>query len=252
MRVTGLWRYPVKSMAGECLQSIECSARGVEGDRRFGVLDRGSGTIVSAKRDGRLLHARSVLAGVTLTVRLPTGETVFGTGPGVDLALSAWLGRPVSLVEVGPDGRGTYEMPSDFEDDDSAPVTFEGPYGSFVDGGPVHILTTASIRAMKDERADLQWDTARFRPNLLIDVVGEALAEQDWIGRRLAVGNVELEIDKPCRRCVMTTRTQPGGVERQLDVLRHITTAHRSHFGVLAHVNRAGRITVGDVASIPG
>jgi uncharacterized protein YcbX len=250
MRVMSLWRYPVKSMFGEGRSSIDCGDRGVDGDRRFGVLDLASGTILSAKRYGRLLEARSFLAGVTLTIRLPTGETLLGTGPSVDLALSAWLGRPVRLVEVRPEGRGTYEVPSDFEDDDSTLKAFEGPSGSFVDSAPVHLLTTASIRAMATERADLQWDTARFRPNVVVDVGGEALAEQDWIGRRLAVGEVELEIYKPCERCVMTTRPQPGGIERQLDVLRHINTAHQSNLGVLASVIRGGRISVGDVPSL--
>lgn len=245
-----LWRYPVKSMFGEGRSTIECDDRGVEGDRRFGVLDLSSGTILSAKRNGRLLEARSFLAGVTLTIRLPTGETLFGTGAGVDQALSAWLGRPVKLVEVRPDGRATYEVPSDFEDEDSALVAFEGPFGSFVDSAPVHILTTATIRAMAKERTDLQWETARFRPNVVIDVAGESPAEQDWVGRRLAIGEVELEINKPCERCVMTTRPQPGGIERQLDVLRHINTAHHAHLGVLASVTRGGRITVGDAPSL--
>ena len=81
MRVMSLWRYPVKSMFGEGRSTIECDNRGVVGDRRFGVLDMSSGTILSAKRNGRLLEARSFLAGVTLTIRLPTGETLFGTEP---------------------------------------------------------------------------------------------------------------------------------------------------------------------------
>ena len=83
-------------------------------------------------------------------------------------------------------------MPSDFEDDNSALVAFEGPPGSFVDSAPAHLLTTATIRAMAKERTDLQWETARFRPNVVIDVAGESPAEQDWIGRRLAIGEVEL------------------------------------------------------------
>ena len=133
MKISGLWRYPVKSMIGERRDRLELTQGGVEGDRRFGVLDLRSGTIVSAKNDGRLLLARAMLAGVTLTIRLPTGETLLGTGPAVDLALSDWLGRPVRLVEVSPTGRGTFEMPSDFEDDESVRVRWEGPYGSFVD-----------------------------------------------------------------------------------------------------------------------
>ena len=106
MKVSGLWRYPVKSMRGERQASADFNQRGVDGDRRFGVLDLSSGTIVTAKNDERMLEARSLLAGVTLTIRLPTGETVLGTGPAVDMALSSWLGRSVRLVEARPNGRG--------------------------------------------------------------------------------------------------------------------------------------------------
>jgi uncharacterized protein YcbX len=249
MRVSGLWRYPVKSMIGERRAGLDLDERGADGDRRFGVLDLGSGTIVSAKRDARLLEARAMLAGVTLTIRLPTGETLLGTGPTVDRALSSWLGRPVRLVEVRPTGRATFEMPSDYEDDGSPPVLLTGPAGSFADVGPLHLLTTASVRAVTAERPDLQWDLARFRPNILLDADGGSPIEQGWMGRHLVIGEVELEVQAPCDRCVMTTRPQPGGIDRQLEILRHIDARHGSNLGVLASVVRSGRVDVGQAVS---
>jgi uncharacterized protein YcbX len=250
MKVVGLWRYPVKSMRGEARDSLPVGPLGVEGDRRFGVLDAGSGTIVSAKKDGRLLEARAMLAGVELTVRLPTGETALATGPAVDAALTAWLGRPVHLVEARPEGRGTYEMPIDFQDDESEPVRWQGPPGSFVDSAPIHVLTTATLRGIAVERPELQWDVARFRPNVLVDADGDDFIEQEWIGRRLGFGSVVLEVRKPCSRCVMTTRAQPGGIERQLDILRHVNDAHASNLGVLARVVEGGRLDVGQTVTV--
>ena len=245
MRVVGLWRYPVKSMRGEARESVSVGPSGIDGDRRFGLLDTRSGTIISAKKDGRLLDARAMLAGVELTVRLPTGETALATGPSVDTALTQWLGRPVRLVEARPDGRGTYEMPVDFEDDESEPLQWQGPAGSFVDSAPIHLLTTASLRAGSAERPDLQWEVPRFRPNVMIDAEGDDFIEQGWIGRRLSIGEVVLDIRRPCSRCVMTTRAQPGGIERQLDILRHLNTAHGSNLGVLGRIVQAGRLEVG-------
>jgi uncharacterized protein YcbX len=245
MKVAALWRYPVKSMQGESRDTVSISERGIEGDRHFGVLDVGSGTILSAKKEGRLLEARALLAGVELTIRLPTGETAMGTGPSVDAALSAWLNRPVHLIEARPDGRGTYQMPADFEDDASEPVEWQGPRGSFADTSPVHLLTTASLRAMAAERPDLQWAVARFRPNILIESDGDDCLEQGWLGRRLTVGEVELDVGRPCSRCVMTTRVQPGGIERQLDILRHVNAAHGANLGVLARVTRGGTVAAG-------
>jgi len=245
MKVAGLWRYPVKSMQGEARDSLRFDEHGVDGDRRFGVLDPASGTIVSAKKDGRLLEARAMLVGVELTVRLPTGETALGTGPAVDAALGAWLGRTVHLVEARAGGRGTFERPADFEDDGSEPVRWQGPYGSFVDSSPVHLLTTASLRAVAAERPDLRWDVLRFRPNVLIEAEGTELVEAAWMGRRVVLGQVELDVLRPCGRCVMTTRPQPGGLPRELDIMRHLSAAHSADLGVLARVTRGGRVDVG-------
>ena len=245
MHVTGLWRYPVKSMRGEPMEQLQVTQRGVVGDRRFGVLDPATGTIISAKKDGRLLGARAMLAGIELTIRLPTGETALATGPAVDAALSAWLDRPVHLVEARPDGRGTYQMPVDFEDDWSEPVSWQGPLGTFVDSAPVHVLTTATLRAVASERPDLQWDVARFRPNILIEAPGEELVEQRWIARRIRLGETELAVFKACSRCVMTTRSQPRGIERQLDILRHVNAVHESQLGVLARVVTPGQVACG-------
>lgn len=245
-----MWRYPVKSMVGERQGSADITHWGVAGDRRFGILDVGSGTIMSAKKEPRLLQARAMLAGVTLTIRLPNGETALGLGPSVDMALSGWLGRPVQLVQARPEGRGTYERPTDFEDDRSAPVRWDGPLGPFVDTSPVHVLTTATLRTMATERPELHWDVTRFRPNVLLEVSGDGCVEQGWIGGRMRVGEVELHILQPCGRCVMTTRAQCGGIDRQLDILRHINADHRSNLGVLAQVVHGGRVDVGQAVNI--
>ncbi len=239
-------------MQGERRENVRLNERGVEGDRRYGVLDLMAGTIVSAKKDGRLLAARAMLAGVELTIRLPTGETALGLGSGVDAAITGWLGRPVELVEARPEGRGTYEMPADFEDDESEPLRWDGPPGSFVDSSPLLLLTTASLRALSMERPALTWDVARFRPNLLIESAGNECVEQTWVGRRISAGDVEIEITRPCDRCVVTTRPQPGGITRQLDILRHINSTHERNVGVLARVVRGGRIDVGQPLAFVG
>jgi uncharacterized protein YcbX len=250
VKVVSLWRYPVKSMQGERRDTVQVAEHGIDGDRRYGVFDPASGTILSAKKEGRLLLARALLAGVELTIRLPTGETAMGTGPAVDQALSSWLGRPLSLIEARRDGRATYEMPSDFQDDASEPVRWQGPRGSFADSSPLHLLTTASLEALAVERPDLQWEPERFRPNVLVEVDGRGGIEQDWIGHHVRVGEVELQVHRPCSRCVMTTRAQPGRIERQLDILRHVNAAHATNLGVLARVVRPGPMATGAAVSV--
>ena len=253
VKVLGLWRYPVKSMRGERVDQVRLEETGLVGDRRYGILDPRRGTILSAKREGGLLEAQALMAGDELTIRLPTGETVFGLGPTVDRALSDWLGRPVHLVEASAHGRATYENISDFEDDGSEPTTSECPPGSFVDACPVHLVTTASLEAVATERPDLAWDLPRFRPNIVVEVgahEGEGTVELGWAGHRVELGSAEIDVWLGCPRCVVPTRSQPGGLERQLDILRHLKAGHDSLLGVLAGVSRPGEVVVGDRVSV--
>jgi uncharacterized protein YcbX len=248
VELAGLWRYPVKSMQGEALVAAEVGWTGLAGDRRWGVRVEGSGTILSAKREGRLLMARATTAptetnGQTVLISLPSGQQVAGMGTGTDAALSAWLGRSVTLVEASGE-IPTFASQADDTDDGSSTVTWTGRPGAFVDSSPVHLLTTASLRAVRAERPDVDWQVARFRPNLLVDVSGEGRLEDAWIGRRCAVGEVELEIVKPCSRCVMVTRAQRGGLDRQFSVLSHLSSTPGRSFGVLGRVVQPGPISL--------
>ena len=100
MHIRGLWRYPVKSMQGEACAEIRLSDVGVVGDRSFGVLDVASQTIVSAKRDGRLLQAGARFSGQELLVTLPTGDELGPAAYWTTVCLSGsaaayrWCRRP--------------------------------------------------------------------------------------------------------------------------------------------------------------
>jgi MOSC domain-containing protein len=233
-------------MQGECLNELHCDGSGVAGDRAFGVLDVESGTILSAKREGRLLAASAFVQSGVLGVRLPDG-TEFREGSLLDGALTEWLQRPVRVVPAATHGVGTYQSPEDFERDESTLVSWEGLAGSFVDESALHLVTTGDLARLGEERPDLQWDVRRFRPNIVID-------SEDTVdmapGRRFAFGEVEIEIEKACSRCVMTTRAQPGNLERQLDVMRHIASWHHGDVGVRARIVRAGTLRVGDAIAV--
>jgi uncharacterized protein len=248
VHIRGLWRYPVKSMQGEPCAEIQLSGLGVAGDRSFGVLDVASQTIISAKRDGRLFQASARFAGRELLVTVP-GQEELSPGANLDQYLSNWLERPVKLVRASGYGTPTFEGPDDFEQEDAGLHQWAGESGSFVDESPLHLVTTADLAELAEERPDLQWDTRRFRPNALVDAPPEALASPAP-GRRILVGDVELQVTKGCTRCVMTTRAQPGGIERQLDVLRHLIAAHDNVVGFRAGVIRAGTIRVGDSVTV--
>lgn len=225
-------------MQGEQLDEVRLDDGGVEGDRRYGVLDRQSGCILSAKWEPKLLEARALQTGPELVVKLPTGETVLGLGAASDAALSAWLERPVHLQEAGPTTQGTYQIHIDPTDDESPEFTWSGPPGRFVDEAPVHLLTTASLQ---------QWDARRFRPNVVIEVDDDAaFVEDGWVGRRVRIGEVELEVIKRTSRCAMVSRAQPGGIRRDLDVIHTLRAEHNLDLGVHARVVVPGTVRRGD------
>jgi hypothetical protein len=244
MLVKALWRYPVKSMQGEVCNELDMEANGIAGDRNWGVLDLTSNTVISAKRDGRLLEATATMRDGDVSVRLP-GAQDLDPGEVLDENLTRWLGRPVKLVDAVTHGVATFEAQEDFERDDSDAEQWEGTGVSFVDESPLHLLTTGDLEHLSSERPDLHWDVRRFRPNVVVDADHSALGPVE-AGRRIQIGDVEIELWKGCTRCVMTTRPQPEGLDRELDILRHSIRFHENTVGLRAWVVRTGTAHVGD------
>ncbi|HEY7633023.1 MAG TPA: MOSC N-terminal beta barrel domain-containing protein [Thermoleophilaceae bacterium] len=230
MRVAELWRYPVKSLLGEQLDSVTVTPMGFEGDRRFVIHDLETGFGLTARRIPELLfaHARLREDG-SAEIELPDGSIAAS-----DEALSDWLGRKVALRSSDSSVTRLYENPQDFEhDSDWEP--FEGADGPFHDSARtrVSLVSTATIG---------DWDRRRFRSNVLLDGEGE----DELVGGSIALGEVRLDVGKQIERCVMTTRPQAGGIERDLDVLRTIARERDACLAIGALVEQPGTIRVGD------
>jgi uncharacterized protein len=229
VRVVELWRYPVKSLQGERVDATELTARGVAGDRRWALFDLGTGFGLTARRAPQLLHASARLrVDGEVEIALPDGTVAHD-----DDALSAWLCRSVALRSSEEVQRRRYENPSDIETeaDDSWRI-FVGSEQAFHDTYAVTLLSAATIgdRPMR-----------RFRPNVVVDD-----AEDGLVNRSVQIGGAVVEVADRVTRCVMVTRSQPGGIEVDRDVLRWI---HRERDGVLAvggWVTRPGAIHLGD------
>lgn len=225
LKVVQLWRYPVKSMAGERVTATAVHPTGVEGDRRWGVVDRETGRVLTAKRDKRLLFASAHLVTPDqVEIRLPDGSLAD------DAALSRWLDRPVAVERAGNVG-GLYENPRDFERETDW-VTWQGPPEAWQDSARVSVLSTASLGG---------WDARRFRPNVVLEGHGE----DDLVGHRIQIGGVALEVTKQIDRCVMVTRAQPG-IDADLEVLRSINRTRATYLAVGARVAHPGQLAVGD------
>ena len=232
LTIREIWRFPVKSMQGERLTEATIDWLGITGDRQWAVLDVASGTTLTARRCPELLFvsARYHPADDDVEVVLPDGHQDLG----------AFLGREVRLVRAGPGVKGTFEIAADFEAEDTSKwFSWEGPEQTFHDSGEtvVSLLSKGSIG---------QWDLRRFRTNLIADGAGE----MDLVGSTLKIGSVEAVTTKAISRCVMVTRPQPDGIDRDLDVLRTINRTSEGNLGLAMQITKPGTITVGDTVEV--
>jgi uncharacterized protein YcbX len=222
--VTGLYRFPVKSLLGESLTRAEIDARGLAGDRAWAVTDvdgklgSGKSSRRFRKMDGLLQLAATYDGDGTPVITFPDGARVSGTDPVLDERLSTHVGRPVRLRP-------------------------EGEVSHF-DDGPLHLVTTASLSALAAVTGS-EVTAERTRANLLLDVAQTGFVEQAWIGHEFAVGTCVLRVTAPMPRCVMVEMPQrdlpaaPG----LLDLLERVNDLH---LGVVAEVIATGTVQVGD------
>lgn len=240
--VVRLRRYPVKSMQGENLASVEIGPRGLEGDRRFAVIDGEAGRVASAKNPrkwGALLGLRAELRDGVLVVVAGDG-TEFSDGTAE--ALSRLLGRRVAVSETPPPA-AAIEM---FHPDGGAESVEELPPGGFFDLAPVHLLTTATLRRLGELAPGGNFDERRFRPNVVVETVPGlgGFVEGGWVGRILVIGEARLRVTAPCARCVMTTLAQPG-LPADAGVLRAAADHNGAAVGAYAVVRGPGAVACG-------
>lgn len=271
MRVSQLWRFPVKSMAGEQVSSVHITDEaGVLGDRGYALLDVATGRIASAKHPrhwGPLLGYKARVIErdgqrhPVVAVELPDGRTVRSDATDVDGVLSAAIGRAVKLVATPPPQATYDEYQTKLDDSTGEPLAVGAPPGTFFDFAALHILTTGTLAALAALRPESRFELARFRPNVVVDTGDATFHENAWLGRELAIGDeVRAYVTFPCPRCVMTTLAQ-GDVPADPDVLK-TATANTLLFpllgkklpsvGVYATVVRGGVVKPGDAVRVEG
>jgi len=263
--VVGLWRYPVKSMMGEELNSAEVGERGLVGDRRFAVVDASTGKVAGAKNprkwgnffDFRAAYVEppergSKLPAVRLT--LPDGTVATSEQPDLAPVLSRALGREVAFAEAQHDGESSGAQAEEYWPDieglehRDTVTEWELPAGTFFDLAVVHLLTTATIERLRALYPEGRFEVRRFRPNIVVDTAPDqhGFVENDWIGRTLAIGDeVRLRITGPCPRCVMTTLPQ-GDLPKDAGILRAAAQNNQANVGVYADVVKGGTVRRAD------
>ena len=231
MRVAELWRYPVKSMQGESLDQVELDNDGLLGDRRSALFDAVTGHGLTARREPRLLLASARWVDGRPEITLPDGSIAND-----DAALSAWLGHEVALRTASYDQPRSYEVPLDIDTEaEESWVAWEGPLGAFHD-------STRTRVSLVSKTTIGEWEPRRFRANVLLDGEGE----DELVGTTIMIGGAVLTVMKAIDRCIMVTRPQPGGIERDLEILKTINRERGGNLAIGALVATPGLIKVGD------
>jgi uncharacterized protein YcbX len=205
MYIAEIWRYPVKSMAGEQLQSARLTDLGVDGDRVIQV-QNAQGRVVTSRTHPELLGFDATLDEL--------GQAVVDgkrwSDPDVLKSIREIVGPGAQLVQV--------ESPERF------------------DVLPLLVATDGAIAAFGRDRR-------RLRPNLVIGGV-DGLDERTWPGRQLVVGDVIIHIEDLRGRCIMTT-FDPDTLAQDPSVLRDIAKRFGGKLALNCDVVAGGSISVG-------
>jgi uncharacterized protein YcbX len=266
--VAAVWRYPVKSMQGEELETVTVTPGGLLGDRAYALIDRADGKAATAKNPRkwptlfafRASFVEPPQAGAALPrvrITLPDATAATSGQDDTDRVLSGALHRDVTLTAADPGRAGTVTSEGYWPDMEGLPYRdtvndFQLPEGTFFDCATVHILTTATLERLHQLYPQGRFEVPRFRPNIVLRTgAGESgFVEEAWIGRTMAIGDsVRLSIIGRCGRCVMTTLPQRD-LPQDSGILRTIATHNKGRLGVYAKVERGGAVRRGDGVAI--
>jgi len=228
--IKAIFRYPIKSMAGEQLDTASLGWHGLDGDRRFAfrrIADQGGFPWLTASKLPELIlfrPFRSDLGSDNQTpshVRTPEGEILELRSEDLRVDISRRYGAEVELMRLN---QGIFDEAS------------------------VSLITLATILQIEKE-SGRNLDIRRFRPNLLIETYrNEPFEEDDWVGKVMAFGeNVEggaVSITLRDKRCVMIN-FDPETAQASPSILKSVVRLNQNNAGVYGTVVGTGNLSIG-------
>ena len=206
MKVAEIWRYPVKTMAGEKLQRAALGPLGIDGDRVVHVEDV-NGRVITSRSHPRFLGHKGSLG--------TRGKVL------VD-------GRPWNSTEVAAEV-------ADIVGPGAKLLCYEG--ADRFDVLPLLVATDGAIAAFG-------YDHRRLRPNIVIGGVA-GLTEGEWPGACLRIGKVLIGVQDLRLRCVMTSY-DPDTLVQDKGITRGIYQRFNGKLALNCFVIESGQISVGD------
>jgi uncharacterized protein YcbX len=227
-RVRAIYRYPVKSMAGEPMSTAQLGWHGLEGDRRMAFVRAGIRTGMPWLTAGRLpslvtyVPLRDAEDALPTRVRTPNGEELELHGDALRAEIASAHGAPVELLQLN---------------------------NGIFDDAPLSIITTNAIATVSSE-AGVDADARRFRPNVLIETADSSPFPEDaWVGRTLRIGEGD---DAPavsvCTRdvrCAMLN-LDPDTAAVDARLLKAAVRLNQNCAGVYVTIIKTGSVRVGD------
>ena len=236
-RISAIFRYPVKSMAGELLDVARLDWHGIEGDRRlaFRRLNDKSGFpwLIASKLPELLLYKPFRLDGNTADVlpthvRTPDGKEYELRSDELRLELSSRCGSEVELMNL--------------------------KHGMF-DEACISVISLGTVACVQRE-SGRDVDLRRFRPNIVIESnSAEPFEENKWVGRTLMFGNGNsaaapaIGVTMRDERCVMVN-LDPDTAEKDSEVMKVVVRLNDNYAGVYGTVVKAGELRVGQVVTL--
>jgi len=276
--ISAMWRYPVKGMAGESIDSCKVDQNGLNGDRLFAVRDVARGEIQSCKfRPGllsciaRSINPQPIFNPESYEIEFPDGTVLSHDDDTMNEKVSELLGYESTLEPLRPRSEEDFyrrykadnhtwleELKSTFAREPGEPLPdFSNPTQDFINYvslpgtfflvSPLHIITSASMKHFQKLLPDSDWDIRRFRPNIVIKTVDgiDGLAEQAWLGKSLYVGETRIACSSTAPRCGAVTRKQQG-IPFDKSMLRTIVKEADQNLGIYGDIDGSAVLNVGD------
>jgi len=266
--VESIWRYPVKSMAGEKLQSVFVSDKGIIGDRVYAFVNEETNRAAVVRKWAESLlnyHPRFVSEPdphskiPALEIVMPSGETLTTADSNIEERISTAFDRQLKLMTTAPPGL-LIEVPAgtlggNLIEVTEFPLAGGAPAGAFFDYGCMHLIASSTLNHFQKTYPEGRFDERRFRPNLVIHSESDPFIENTWVGRTITIGTeVVLRVSIPCPRCISVTLAQDD-LPRDPSILRAIVEQNMCDLGdfgklpcagVYAEVVKPGHIRCGD------
>lgn len=235
--VAAIYRYPVKSMRGESLDSADLGWYGLDGDRRYAFLDQANRSgfpWLTAREFGGLLRYEPRFENPadprksSIVVKTPTGSHLPIESSDLLDEIARASGRRIQL--------------------------FRSDSGVF-DAMNISIISSRSVAAIGDS-VGKALDPRRFRPNILLDCDDDQpFAEDCWVGNLLVFGRrpdaPRVQMNRRDQRCKIIC-IDPDDAATDPGILRHVAEKRNTQLGVYATAQHPGNIHVGDEVFVVG